>query len=90
MKELETENFSLLSEVEFLTSSSEAFQDTIAVLELNIVQLKENVTELQNELEDSMVSANQTTSTNNEDALKLQEAESNIINLGIFFYSKCF
>ena len=81
IQELETENISLLSEVDFLTSSNEASQDTIAVLEQNNVQLNENISQLQEDLQNNLANTNQTASTNNEDTIKLQEAENNIINL---------
>ena len=81
IQDLQTENFSLLSEVEFLTSSSEASQDTIAVLEENVIQLKENIIQLQNQLQDNLSNEGESTSSNNEDTLKLEEAEKNIINL---------
>ena len=75
IQELETENISLLSEVDFLTSSSDASQDTIAVLEQNIVQLKENISQLQEDLQNNLTNTDETASTNNEETLKLQEAK---------------
>ena len=73
IEELEKENLSLLAKVEFLTNSSEAYQDTIAVQEQDITQLEENINQLQTEL--------QNLSSSNNDISKLEEAEKNIINL---------
>jgi len=73
IEELKKENLNLLVTVEFLTNSSEAYQDTIEVQEQHITQLEENINQLQEEL--------QNISSNNNDASKLQEAEKNIINL---------